>query len=314
MSEPLDDITDQPKETPRDGAAITNESRQNDEDAYEANRFVLPRVEKNKLWMVVVVGGIVVCCCLLAVGVMMPAVSYVRVYAARSQSLNNLKQMGLAVNNLVPNPPAEAYIPPAFGVYPNGGTLDTTFFFHLVPNIEAGTVYSTYSGNPAAATIAFKTYIAPADTYNPGTSNLCSYAANANFLAVTAEGKPPRATDGGRSASTVIIAERSAKTGATWNAYLPPTNTTAPSGPFFYVYYPPTATPAETYLPIFTDSPTWPNRALGTSPPTAFTSAGCMVGMLDGSARAVKVDNIANNAWLMACDPVNNPGPMPANW
>jgi hypothetical protein len=49
MSEPHDDITDTPKEVPRDGAAITNEPHHRDEYANEPLQFAVPRVEKNKL-------------------------------------------------------------------------------------------------------------------------------------------------------------------------------------------------------------------------------------------------------------------------
>jgi hypothetical protein len=263
----------------------------------------------------VTVGGLVVS--LLFVGVGLLVVFIVKVKDAQSRSISNgnLKQICLALNNVAGKTPAQSYIPPAFGVFPNGGTVDATFFFHLTPYIEQNTFYSQYSSNPAAATVAVRSYVVPADSYNPGTSNLCSYAANANFLAVTPEGNPPRLTDGGRTSTTIIVAERSAKTGAVWNAYTPASFPGGvPSGPFFYVYYPATANPAQTYAPVYTESANWPSTALGTSPPTALSRYGIMVGMLDGSARIVSADSTANNAWLIACDPVNNPGPMPSNW
>jgi hypothetical protein len=293
---------------------IANDQHPSD-DAFKPNPLALRLDEAKHFRRSVVTWALFVCVLGLGVGVLVLYVAKVRESERRSDSQGNLMQIGKAVTSAAATSPSQAYIPPAFGVFPNGGTVDATFFFHLLPFIEGGYGYSQHSGNPAGVTTPFWQYRAGADSFNPGTSNLCSYAANANFLRVSAEGRPPRLTDGGRIATTLIVAERSAKTGAVWNTYTPASVPGAvPSGPFFYVYYPPTANPAQTYVPTNSHSANWPSTALGTSPPTALRSDGCMVGMLDGSARIVNSSNIANNAWLMACDPVNNPGPMPANW
>jgi hypothetical protein len=317
MTEPNDDITDQPKDTPHTRDEVTNESRPPDEGYHLQPAAPRPSSGGNKVVLIVVisvlVGGLLLCCPVAGILLVIPVVSRVREAAARATSRNNLMQMGIAVNNMAGNTPAQAYIPPAAGVFPNGGTVDTTFFFHLLPDLEQGRVYNQYSGNPAQAKVPIKAYFAPADPFNDGTSNLCSYAANAQFLMVSPP-SPPRLTNGGRTASTVIVAERSAKTGAVWNQYSPAAGTNPPAGPLFYVYYPPTGKPTQTYTPLYTADSTWPTSALGTSQPTAFTSYGVTVLMLDGSARYVTLDNISNFAWLLACDPVNNQGDMPGNW
>jgi prepilin-type N-terminal cleavage/methylation domain-containing protein len=264
----------------------------------------------------------------ILIGLLIPAVQKVREAAARSTSMNNLKQMGLAVNNLAGNTPAQAYIPPAVGNFPNQGPLTATFFFHLLPNIEQGNVYNLYATTAAAngsGLPPIKTYVAPADSFNPGTSNLTSYAANVNFLGlIPTQTSPPRLTNGGRTSTTVIIAERSAKSGATWNNYTAGASATAaPSaGPFFYAGTPlgtSTATQVNPYFGPIAQFTGVTSVTVGTSTASypsasALTTAGMMVGMLDGSARIVSQGSAGSPTWLIVCDPVNQNVPVPSNW
>jgi hypothetical protein len=261
-----------------------------------------------------------VCLSLAAAAVMMlscggatTGVTKVSDAAEREKSTNNLKQIGIAVNNVAADTPAQAYIPPAGGRFPNGGPTNATFFFHLLPYVEQGNLYNQFMTQPEKANRPVETFVAPLDTFNDGKSSLCSYAANAQFLSVDPPA-PPRLTNGGRTGLTVIVAERSAKTKATWNAYTKANGPTPPSGPFFYVYYPPMGAGTQKFEPIFTDSSTWPSSASATSPPTALSDSGMMVLMLDGSTRIVTADNIAKKAWLIVCDPVNQNVPVPSNW
>jgi prepilin-type N-terminal cleavage/methylation domain-containing protein len=252
----------------------------------------------------------------ILIGLLLPAVQKVREAAARTQSINNLKQMGIATNTVAGNTPAQAYIPPAYGNFPNGSATVGTFFFHLLPYIEGGNIY-----NAGATGAPVKTYIAPGDAFNPGTSNLCSYAANATFLGFLAPGattsSSPKLTNGGRTSTTVIVAERSAKTTAAWSigtsgAAAGTGSALPPTGPMFLVYF--NTTPAQTYTPIFTGPSTWPTTQDATNPPTGLTVSGCQVLMLDGSARSVNSGNVANPTWLVVCDPLTQSIPVPSNW
>src|SRR6202163_427763 len=103
----------------------------------------------------------------ILIALLLPAVQKIRDAAARTQSLNNLKQMALAVHNVAGNTPSTGPIPPAYGTFYN---VNGSFFFHLLPYIEQSPVY-----NAGALTTTVKTYVAPADTTNPNNGPLTSY-------------------------------------------------------------------------------------------------------------------------------------------
>jgi prepilin-type N-terminal cleavage/methylation domain-containing protein len=83
----------------------------------------------------------------ILIGLLLPAVQKVRAAAARIQSANNLKQMGLAVHNFHDTnkklPPTFGWIPKPSGslAYSPGGAFGCTFF-HILPYIEQGTLYN----------------------------------------------------------------------------------------------------------------------------------------------------------------------------
>ncbi|MCI0458795.1 MAG: DUF1559 domain-containing protein [Gemmataceae bacterium] len=84
----------------------------------------------------------------ILIGLLLPAVQKVRESAARTQSVNNLKQIGLALHNFND---VNHGLPPAFGWRPKpptgakyvpGGAYGTGFF-HLLPFLEQNNRYQT---------------------------------------------------------------------------------------------------------------------------------------------------------------------------
>ncbi len=122
------------------------------------------------------------------IGLLLCAVQKVRESAARTQSINNLHQINLAIHH---SQDQYGSMPPGFGFYP-GGPADATYtggdaglgnlFFHLLPLIEQGNLYDSTAepGNgppghagtyhtpigptyPSIATYPLKVYQNPSD-------------------------------------------------------------------------------------------------------------------------------------------------------
>jgi len=127
----------------------------------------------------------------ILVALLVPAVQRVREAADRTQSMNNLRQIGLACHQCNDT---FGKLPPMLGWFPgqNAGGGYGTVFFHLLRFLEQDTVYRT-TLNPAsgayevsfgnAYTIPIQTYLNPADPSlggpaPPGGAAVCGYAAN----------------------------------------------------------------------------------------------------------------------------------------
>jgi prepilin-type N-terminal cleavage/methylation domain-containing protein len=74
----------------------------------------------------------------ILIGLLVPAVQKVRIAAARTQSQNNLKQLGIATHNA-----HDVYqkAPAMFGTYGGAGGPAGTVFYHLLPYLEQDNLY-----------------------------------------------------------------------------------------------------------------------------------------------------------------------------
>ncbi len=246
-----------------------------------------------------VVGVLVLGISLAVLGLLVPCVAKVRAAADRAQSVNNLKQIGLAMNNVASNT-TTGDIPPAYGVFPAESGSTGSWCQHLIPYIEQ---WDTTGERPfpPPTDYPFKIFIAPADPRNPGTNGTISYGMNGSLSYVNgtsftenSEGTVMRsglrfpASFGDRPSNIIFVMERSGLDGAhQWS-----TANTVVGSPGNPAPFPQLDTPPGAYRD---------------EAPQGFTSAGCTVSFGDGSVRIITAAN--QTVWTNLCDPVKSPPP-----
>jgi prepilin-type N-terminal cleavage/methylation domain-containing protein len=276
----------------------------------------------------------------ILIGLLIPAVQKVREAAQRTQSANNLKQMGLAMHNIASA--TDQPLPPSYGIYA-GETTTASVFFYMLPYIEQGNIYNLYfaqpdkgTGSPPAST-PIPTYVAAADPTNPGNDTHTSYSSNAAVLGTSTLSQPggnvklSALTSGKGTTSTILFMERFASTGgpAANNHHWQHTNQ---GGNNLYLS---NATATTNFPnPDFSLQPASLGPAPGsnndastaTQSATAFTAAGIQVGMGDGSVRTAgksvtTTGGVAGfstvSIWTWACVGPTNPisaAPPPSGW
>ena len=106
----------------------------------------------------------------ILIALLLPAVQAAREAARRTQSKNNLKQIGLAIHELHDR---FTITPPMYGTYPadaNSGPIGTVFY-HMLPSLELSNLYDL--GPDVARSHAISVLRAPADiSYGSGTYTL----------------------------------------------------------------------------------------------------------------------------------------------
>jgi prepilin-type N-terminal cleavage/methylation domain-containing protein len=148
----------------------------------------------------------------ILIGLLLPAVQKVREAAARTQSQNNLKQIGIAIHNYGSAQSSVGQLPPC-----NNGT-NTVFFYNLLPYVEQNNLYVAM-GSPAGGVQTVKTFIAPADKSNSPTFALSSYAANANGILASPGGNLNSTFTGKGTSATIAVCEYAATLAGTFTTY-----------------------------------------------------------------------------------------------
>jgi len=108
----------------------------------------------------------------ILIGLLVPAVQKVREAAARTQTINNLKQIALATHSF--NDVYRPRLPPAYGTIgqpPVPGTH--TIHYFLLPYVEQENLYKNY-----ATTGTVPPYVAPSDASTTDPAGVQNYAAN----------------------------------------------------------------------------------------------------------------------------------------
>jgi len=197
----------------------------------------------------------------ILIGLLLPAVQKVREAAARSTSQNNLKQMGIAINNQAGTSSNGLIMCGYSAVVANANH----FFYQLLPFMEGNVIFSSVSTGAA-----FKPFVAPLDP-NAALTGVLSYGINTGLAtSATAFQYLPASFQRGTS-STVAVGE--VAWAGVWSAQ---TITMTGTGA------------------AMTSPPLTVTTVYGPSP-TAFSSSGVQVVLMDGSVRNVSPTQFANN-------------------
>jgi prepilin-type N-terminal cleavage/methylation domain-containing protein len=287
----------------------------------------------------------------ILIGLLLPAVQKVREAANRTKCQNNIKQMSLALHNCNDT---YQHLPPVVGRFPQGTGNVNTILFWLLPFIEQDNLYKSAFNpavnsydplnfpaypNVAAASMAVKTYLCPADPSLPTDGHPAnaihlaggyayggaSYAANAQvfggsggansnppFVILSPEGNASIAatfTDG--TSNTVVFAEKYGVCvypslsptggGNWWSRNVPPPSI---SGPYFgYISTSPsTQLGGYNVTPPFQIQPTPYNGNCDPRLPSSGHTAVMQVGLGDGSVRGVSA-GVSPRTWWSAVTP-----------
>jgi hypothetical protein len=206
---------------------------------------------------------------------------------ARARSNNNLRQIGLAVQNLAPV--YNGLLPPAAGMFPGstmGESPNGSFFYHLLPFIEQDNLWKAHRQNPAGVPndVPVAVYVADDDpSVAGGPKGVTSYASNAAVFTLTDGGAArfPAVFNEKGTANTIIVMERFALVGKPGTAHL-----WASIGKTENYLYPPKAPfrptdPSTIAVPQFDVSP---GDASDTAP-HAFRDGKIQVLLADGSTK-----------------------------
>jgi hypothetical protein len=235
-------------------------------------------------------------------GLLLPAVQRLRAAAARAQSMNNLRQLCLALHNC-----NDTYkqMPPIVGKFPPDAASQATLHFYLLPFVEQDNLFRNAQGyvwkNNTQST-AVPVFLSPSNQGAPmnplyqGWLATTNYAGNWMVFKKGGASIPVSFPDG--TSNTIVFAERYQMCHGN------------PCGwGYSSLYY---WAPVFGYYSYgkFQQQPTQEdcNPALAQS----LDPAGIAVGLGDGSVRLVS-NSVSPQTWWWAIDPADG-NPLPGDW
>jgi len=260
----------------------------------------------------------------ILIGLLLPAIQKVRAAAARAQSQNNLKQLGISLHSAAGS--YNGQMPPGVSYYPWNATAGKFYciFIHILPYIEQQNLYTSIVGGTSALAVPVKTYIAPADIsnstnqVNPAyTSYACNLGGNSTLAGANSVYPNPAGYTGNCfNEAAVGTASSSLNLNNSFN-FKGTSSTVA-----FYEYG------SKTCLAwyITAVNPPWLVKAVATPPsvqlntgavtnagaPTTFTTGSAQVGLCDGSVKSINT-TITTTTWVWSCDPTAQCA-TPSDW
>ena len=230
-------------------------------------------------------------------GMLYPAIRQVQRAASRTQSINNLRQLALAINNI--NAQFKK-LPPVVGSFPRQLEKKGTLFFYLLPYIQQDNVYRQAEGDVsknATYSMIIPTFLNHKDTSAPPGNRYKGWLATTNYAANwMAFGN----TDGGTAIIPTTFPDGTSNTIVFAERYQMCRGNPCAWG-YSSLYY---WAPMFAYYSKgkFQNAPKQEdcNPAL----PQAIDPAGIQVALGDGSVRLVS-ESISSETWWNATDPAD---------
>jgi prepilin-type N-terminal cleavage/methylation domain-containing protein len=183
-------------------------------------RFALPKKRMRAFTLIELL--VVIAIIAILIGLLLPAVQKVRSAAARTQSINNLKQIGLACHNYHDT---RGYMPTNGGPAGIASPTGWCWAFQILPFIEQQNLYNQAMAGTPVTQIGVKTYLCPGRNHTPyastaswnGAKNSApgilgphtDYAINSyTYWNQTTTLTIPQITNGNGTSNTILVGEK----------------------------------------------------------------------------------------------------------